>query len=102
VVKLKKILKLADLASTRAPAATDLAPYVEIIDTIKSEGGVGAEVVLEPGESQRTEKRRLSLAARARKLKLTWRTAPQGTLRFVLSEPGEAAPGGRRRRAAQG
>ena len=102
MVKLKRVLKQEDLAPTRVPAAADLAPYVEIIDRVRSEGGVGAEVILQPGESQRTEKRRLSLAAKARKLKLTWRTAPPGELRFVLSEPGEAAPGARRRRATQG
>ncbi len=98
--KLVKVLTEADLASARAPAAMDLTPYLRIIDDITGQGGVGGDVTLSPNESQRTEKRRLSLAAKQRGLKLTWRKAPSGQLRFVLSAPGEPAPGGRRRRMA--
>lgn len=79
----------------------DLAPYLEIIDSIKGQDGVGAELTLTPDESQRTEKRRLSLAAKQRGFKLTWRKAREGGLRFVLSAGGSPAPGGRKRRKVQ-
>lgn len=99
--KLTKVLTEAELTSARAPAAMDLTPYLNIVDDIVRQGGVGGELALSPDESQRTEKRRLSLAAKQRGYKLTWRKSPPGKLRFVLSAPGEPAPGGRRRRPAQ-
>jgi hypothetical protein len=97
---LQKVLKEADLAGSRAPAGMDLGPYLELIDSIRGDGGVGGEVALAADESQRTEKRRLSLAAKQRGYKLTWRKARSGGLKFLLSQPGQAAPGGRRRRKA--
>lgn len=99
--KLTKVLTEAELASTRTAAAMDLTPYLDIIDMILKQGGVGGEINLSPNESQRTEKRRLSLAAKQRGYSLTWRKSPPGELRFVLSVPGMPAPGGRRRRKAQ-
>lgn len=96
--KLTRVLTEAELTAARPAAAMDLTPYLEIIDTITRQGGVGGEVSLSANESQRTEKRRLSLAAKQRGFKLTWRKAPAGQLRFVLSAPGQPAPGGRRRR----
>lgn len=98
--KLEKILKESDLTAARVSAGMDLSPYLSIIDSVKHEGGVGGEVLLNPGESQRTEKRRLSLAAKQRGYTLTWRKARQGGLKFVLSLPGQPVPGGRRRRKA--
>ncbi|MHB0870265.1 MAG: hypothetical protein ACYC66_02955 [Chloroflexota bacterium] len=98
--KLNKVLTEADLSAARAPAIMDLTPYLTIIDEISAKGGVGGEIVLAPNESQRTEKRRLSLAAKQKGLKLTWRKSPPGELRFVLSSPGQPAPGGRRRRGS--
>lgn len=98
--KLTKVLTEAELTSARTPAAIDLTPYLTIIDDIIRQGGVGGEINLSPNESQRTEKRRLSLAAKQRGYSLTWRKSPPGELRFVLSPPGQPVPGGRRRRAA--
>ena len=98
--KLAKVLTDADLRAARARPVMDLTPYLEVIDSITRQGGVGGELVLSPDESQRTEKRRLSLAAKQRNLVLTWRKSSPGQLRFVLSAPGEQAPGGRRRREA--
>jgi hypothetical protein len=97
---LEKVLKESDLTASRTPPGMDLGPYLELIDSIKGDGGVGGEVSLKADESQRTEKRRLSLAAKQRGYKLTWRKARHGGLKFVLSQPGQAAPGGRRRRKA--
>jgi hypothetical protein len=98
--KLIKVLSESDLSAARAPAIMDLTPYLNIIDEIAKQGGVGGEIKLGPNESQRTEKRRLSLAAKQKGLKLTWRKSSPGELKFVLSAPGQAAPGGRRRRGA--
>ncbi len=71
---------------------------MDIIDTLREHGGVGGVLRLDEGESQRTVKRRMSIAARDRGYQLTWRTAPAGQLRFVLAEPGQPRPGGRSRR----
>ena len=79
----------------------DLTPYFDIIDEVAQQGGVGGEVTLMTDESQRTEKRRLSIAAKQRALKLTWRKSREGMLRFVLSTPGSVPPDGRRRRGSR-
>lgn len=76
----------------------DLSPYLDIIESIRSEGGVGGEVTLQNDESKRAEKRRLSIAAKQLGTKVTWRKGEDGVLRFVLSEPGQPVPGGRARR----
>ena len=96
--QLDKVIMESDLTSSRSSAGMDLAPYLEILDRIRDESGVGGEVSLAGEESQRTEKRRLSVAAKQRGLKLTWRKSPQGRLRFVLSEEGAPPPDGRKRR----
>jgi hypothetical protein len=75
----------------------DLTPYFSILDEVAQRGGVGGEVALLTDERQRTEKRRLSIAAKQRALKLTWRKSREGVLRFVLSTPGSVPPDGRRR-----
>ena len=95
---LDRVIKEEDLRSSRSSAGMDLAPYMEILDRIAQEGGVGGEVSLSGEESQRTEKRRLSVAAKQRGMKLTWRKSPQGRLRFVLADQGAPPPDGRRRR----
>ena len=99
--QLTRVLSESDVTAQRARPVMDLAPYLDMVDRITQQGGVGGEVTLSGSESQRTEKRRLSLAAKQRGRKLTWRKAPKGQLRFVLSSPGEHAPGGRRRKSAQ-
>src|SRR5215207_4512392 len=96
--QLARILSADDLRRSEAGSRMDLTPYLAIIDEA-AQGGVGGELVLEESESQRTEKRRLSLAAKAQGYALTWRRAPPGELRFVLYRPGEPRPGGRQRRA---
>ncbi len=98
--RLDQVLREEDLQRGRAAVRIDLTPYVQLIDTIREQGGVGAVLSLEEGEQQRTQKRRLSLAAKERGYRVIWRTAPPSQLRFVLARPGEPAPGGRRRRAA--
>lgn len=96
--ELTKVLTEADVSAGRARSVMDLAPYLDIIDKITQQQGVGGELTLSDNESQRTEKRRLSLAAKQRGLRLTWRKSQKGELRFVLAAPGQQAPGGRRRR----
>lgn len=96
--KLAKVLTEADLTSARGQSRMDLTPYMEIIDEVSTQGGVGGELTLNSGESQRTEKRRLSIAAKQRNIKLIWRKPRDGGLRFVLSEPGTSPPDGRRRK----
>ncbi len=98
--KLERVIQESDLTSSRASAGMDLTPYLEMLEQISSEGGIGGEVSLGAGESQRTEKRRLSVAAKQRGQKLTWRKSQQGRLRFVLSHQGSPPPDGRRRRKA--
>lgn len=99
--RLDQVLRAEDLQRGRAVVRIDLTPYLRLIDGILEQGGVGAVLSLEEGEQQRTQKRRLSLAAKERGYRLVWRTAPPGQLRFVLARPGEPAPGGRRRTAAE-
>lgn len=96
--RLTKVLTETDLKAARARPVMDLTPYREIVESIVARGGVGGELALAPEESQRTEKRRLSLAAKQQGLSLAWRKSPPGELRFVLYRPGQQAPGGRRRR----
>ena len=96
--ELTKVLTADDL-TRRAPAGQlDLSDYLTIIDTVRQQGGRGGTVTLGADEQQRTEKRRLSLAAKAQGYNLTWRRSEPGQLRFVLAEPGQPAPGSRRRR----
>ncbi len=96
--ELTTVLTEADLKRGRAAAHADLTPYMDIIDTLREQGGVGGVLSLDEGESQRTVKRRMSIAAKDRGFQLLWRKAPEGQLRFVLAAPGEAPPDGRRRR----
>lgn len=97
--ELARVLAESDLASSRGQSRMDLTPYFGIIDEVAQQGGVGGEVALLSDESQRTEKRRLSIAAKQRDMKLTWRKSREGMLRFVLTTPGSVPPDGRRRRA---
>ena len=96
--ELSRVLTEDDLRRGGATAGPDLTPYMDLIDTIREQGGVGGTLTLSEGESQRTEKRRMSVAAKERGFQLTWRKAPEGRLRFVLAAPGQPAPGARARR----
>lgn len=94
---LSRTLTQEDVKAAGPVSRQDLTPYIEMIDTVR-EGGVGGIVTLGEGEARRTEKRRLSLAAKKRKLKLTWRKAADSQqLRFVIAAEGENTPGGRKR-----
>lgn len=96
--ELMRILTDEDLARRGAVSRLDLSAYLTIIDAVREQGGAGGLIDLLAGESQRTEKRRLSLAAKERGLQLTWRSSQPGQLRFVLAEEGQPAPGSRKRR----
>ncbi len=98
--ELTTVLTDTDLKRGRAAAHTDLTPYMDIIDTLREQGGVGGVLRLGEGESQRTVKRRMSVAAKERGYQLTWRKAPEPQLRFVLAATGEAPPDARRRRTS--
>jgi hypothetical protein len=99
--QLAKVLTESDLTSSRGQSRMDLTPYFGIIDAVTHQGGVGGEVMLLPDERRRTEKRRLSIAAKQRDMKLTWRKSREGMLRFVLTAPGAIPPDGRRRRQSR-
>jgi hypothetical protein len=99
VPHLAAVLTPADLhRPSRAPSALDLSPYLHLLSQVLAEGGVGAVIELDPGDSSRVVKGRLTRAARELGRQLIWRTAPKGQLRFVLAEPGGPIPGGRPRR----
>ena len=95
--QLTHVLTDEELERGRRVGGMDLAPYLAIITTIREQGGRGGVLTLGEGENQRTEKRRMSVAAKQQGLELTWRKAPEGQLRFVLAEPGQPRPDGRRR-----
>ena len=96
--ELTKVLTADDLKRRTPAGQLDLSDYLAIIDTVRQQGGRGGTVTLGEDEQQRTEKRRLSLAAKAQGYDLVWRSAPPGTLRFVLAEAGQPPTGARRRR----
>ncbi len=90
---LDKVLREEDLKRGGAGGGgLDLTPYLAMIAAVRAEGGVGGLITLEEGERQRTEKRRMSVAAKDQGYTLVWRTAPERRLRFVLATPGEPIP----------
>ena len=95
--QLTRVLTEEDVRRRQPGRNIDFTPYLALLDAVQAHGGVGAQLSLAEGEKQRTEKRRLSLAAKERGLKLTWRKSDAGELRFVLSGEGEPIPGGRPR-----
>ena len=99
--ELTKVLTEEDLRAPGRMSQLDLSPYLELLSTVKQQG-VGGIVTLGEGESQRTEKRRFSLASKQQGYRLIWRSSPPRQLRFVLAEEGQPAPGGRRRQAPTG
>ncbi len=96
--RLESVLTREDLERRGTASGLNLSSYFALLDAVREQGGVGATVRLGEGESQRTEKRRLSVAAKRRGYDLVWRTSAPNTLRFVLAESGQPPPGGRRRR----
>ncbi len=87
-----------DLSRRSPTGGLDLSAYMDIIDNIREQGGVGGSLSLSEDENQRTEKRRMSVAAKERGLTLVWRKAPDRQLRFDLAEEGKPAPGARQRK----
>src|SRR5687767_5384035 len=96
--QLVTVLTPEDMRRRDAMTRLDLSAYLALIDAVRRQSGVGGEVTLAEGEQQRTEKRRLSIAAKEQGYRLIWRRAPAGQLRFVLAEAGQPVPGGRPRR----
>lgn len=96
--QLTTVLTQDDLARRSNFHQMDLAPYRDIIEQIRTHAGVGGEVELLGGESQRAEKRRLSLVAKQVGPELELRKSDASILRFVLAEPGQPIPGSRPRR----
>src|SRR5437870_1889826 len=75
--QLARVLTAEDLSARgRGTSGLDLASYTDIIEQILTEGGVGGNLDLSPDEQQRTEKGRLTRAAKACGRKLVWRKAP--------------------------
>jgi hypothetical protein len=97
---LSRILTEADFQRKPYGAALDLTAYIDLLESVSRDGGVGAVVTLSEGEEQRTEKRRLSVAAKRQGYQLKWRTAQPGTLRFVLAPEGQELAGSRKPRLA--
>ncbi len=96
--QLARVLQEEDVRGGANTSRMDLTPYIGLLETVRSQDGLGGLLTLEDGESQRTEKRRLSIAAKQQGYKLTWRKAGAGELRFVLAQDGQPAPGSRTRR----
>ena len=99
--QLTTVLTADDVQRRQSAGAQDLRSYFELLDAVREHGGVGAVLTLGEGESQRTEKRRLTVAAKERGYDLVWRKAPHGHLRFVLAEAGQRPPDARRRRSRE-
>ena len=68
--QLARVLTEEDLRARTRQSHLDLAPYLELIDTVR-QNGVGGIVTLGEGENQRAEKRRLSMAAKQQGCELT-------------------------------
>jgi hypothetical protein len=96
--QLVTVLNPEDMRRPGAFTRLDLSAYLSLIDAVRRQSGVGGEVTLAEGEQQRTEKRRLSIAAKQQGYRLIWRRAPAGQLRFVLAKDGQPVPGDRSRR----
>src|SRR3712207_435190 len=96
--ELTRVLSEEDLRARARANQLDLSAYMELLSTVREQNGVGGVVTLSDDEQQRTEKRRLSLAAKQQGARLIWRRSDPGQLRFVLAEEGQPAPGSRTRR----
>ena len=60
----------------------DLTEYVDFLQELSP--GEGGSLELEDGESQRTVKRRISMAATRLKKDIRWRKSQNGVLRFEV------------------
>jgi hypothetical protein len=95
--ELERHLDDEDLRRAPPISKVDLAPYLHLLDEARAEGKRGSMIRLLENEQPRTEKRRFTAAAKELGLKLTWRKAPEGRLKYVLSGEGEPVPGARKR-----
>jgi hypothetical protein len=95
--QLARVLSPEDLRRREPGSQLDLIPYLGLLETVRAQEGVGGIITLTEGERQRTEKRRLSLAAKQLGVRLSWRKADPDELRFVLAPEGQPAPGSRTR-----
>lgn len=99
--QLAKVLTEDELRRSGSSVQMDLTPYLGLLETIRAQDGVGGVIRLVDGESQRAEKRRLSIAAKQLGYRLRWRKAADpDELRFVIAREGEPMPGARTRRTA--
>ena len=96
--QLARVLREEDLQGRGQTSRMDLTPYIGLLETVRAQDGLGGMLTLEEGESQRSEKRRLSIAAKQQGYKLQWRKSQPGELRFVLAQDGQPMPGSRKRR----
>ncbi len=69
------------LGKRRAPAL-DLSEYVTFLDTLKV--GDWGRISLAEGESQRTVKRRLTMASKQRGVTVKYRRSPEGQVLFQI------------------
>ena len=96
-----KLLTVEELKRAAPVSQQDLSEYISLLKQVADSGNAGADLSLGTGEDQRTEKRRLTLAAKAIDKVVVWRKAPKGTMRFVLTSKGEQAPGARAKRGSK-
>jgi len=66
----------------RPKGSLDLTTYLEFVRELNP--GEGGELILQEGESPRTIKRRLSMAATRLKRNIRWRHSQDGVLRFEV------------------
>lgn len=88
--RLMTVLSADDMAArkkVRTPKADILVVQMHHLQDIISQNGLGADIELEEGEDQRTQKRRYTTAAKQLGRQLKWRSAPDGQLSFELTSP---------------
>jgi hypothetical protein len=98
MVKLGKVISLNDLAARKKRPVMDYSAYFFMIEQIIKDSGCGGMADLDEGDNARTERRRLSLAAKQLGYNLAWRKSEPKTLKFVIWKDGEKRPGGRRKK----
>jgi hypothetical protein len=84
VAKFEKLSDEEVQQLTKRAVRVDLTEYLAYLDTLKV-GDWGA-VTLEKDEVQRTVKRRLTIAAKERGLKLKYKTAEDGRIVFQVNK----------------
>src|SRR5262245_1164126 len=97
--KLLRVVTEEELKSAPRYHRIDLTSYLSMLDGVLKQGGAGGVITLGEHESQRTEKRRMSGAAKQRGVTLRWRRSEPRELRFALAPEGQPLPGARKRRA---